>query len=144
MRRRRLTPWQRRATDESQRLSNDATGKLLAFTSVVEAGTGVVALLIPALLVKLLLGLETSGDGALLARCFGVALMALSLACWPGTGAWSTTALRGMLFYNAAIALYLGYLGAFEHLAGILLWPAVALHAVVAFLLLWMRRERPA
>ena len=51
-------------------------------------------------------------------------------------------AFRGMLTYNAAIAIYLGYLGVFEHLDGLLLWPAVLLHAIVALLLLWTLRER--
>ena len=46
------------------------------------------------------------------------------------------SALRGMLAYNALIALYLAYLGGLEHMAGTLLWPAVALHAAVTLLLL--------
>jgi len=37
-----------------------------------------------------------------------------------------------MLAYNALVALYLGYLGIVGHAWGALLWPAVALHAVVA------------
>ncbi len=47
-----------------------------------------------------------------------------------------------MSVYNALIALYLGYLGAFQHASGLLLWPAVLLHAVVAVLL--VRNERSA
>jgi hypothetical protein len=48
-----------------------------------------------------------------------------------------------MLTYNALIALYLAYLGTLGHLRGFLLWPAVALHAVVAALLVWTwRKER--
>src|SRR4030095_10138885 len=33
--------------------------------------------------VTLLLGTEVFGAGMLLARCFGIALLALGLACWP-------------------------------------------------------------
>ncbi len=48
-----------------------------------------------------------------------------------------------MLTYNALIALYLGYLGTVGHMQGLLLWPAVLLHAVVAvWLLLAERRGR--
>ena len=66
------------------------------------------------------------------------AAVALSFACWPGTRAdGSPAAFGGMLIYNAAIALYLGWLGMFAHLGGLLLWPAVVLHAIVAALLLW-------
>jgi hypothetical protein len=42
-----------------------------------------------------------------------------------------------MLTYNALIALYLIYLGTVGHLGGLLLWPGVVLHAVVALLLVW-------
>ena len=33
------------------------------------------------------------------------------------------------------IALFLAYLGAVEHVRGLLLWPAVAPHAIVALML---------
>jgi hypothetical protein len=80
----------------------------------------------------------TGGFGRLLpvARCFGVALLALGLACWPGPAAGNRwPALRGMLTYNSVIALFLAYLGAVEHVGGLLLWPAVGLHAAVALML---------
>jgi hypothetical protein len=119
----------------------NATTKLLAFASVVEAGTGIGVILVPALVVQLLLGLEISGDGMVLARVFGIALIALALACWPGQRVDGIAgAFRAMLTYNALIALYLGYLGAAVHLNALLLWPAVLLHALVAVLLLWSRR----
>jgi hypothetical protein len=47
-----------------------------------------------------------------------------------------------MLIYNLLIALYLGYLGTVAHVAGSLLWPAVALHAGVAAALLWTGRHQ--
>jgi hypothetical protein len=120
-----------------------ATRKLLAFTSVVEVGTGGVVMLAPALVVKFLLGVEISSDGTLLGRCFGIALVSLSFACWPGKRVDGSSApFRGMVIYNASIALFIGYLGAFQHLYGLLLWPAVVLHAIVALLLLWTARKR--
>ena len=75
--------------------------------------------------------------GNWLGRCFGIALLTLGLACWPGRqrAASGTPAFRAMLIYNALIALYLAFLGTVRHRAGLLLWPAVALHAVVALLL---------
>ena len=111
--------------------------KILGFASVVEVGTGLVLLIDPAIVVTLLLGAEVSGVGTLLGRCFGIALLALGLACWPSrqraeSGA---PAFRAMLIYNVLIALYLAYLGTVAHLGGLLLWPVVALHAVVALLL---------
>ena len=60
----------------------------------------------------------------------GIALIALGVACWPGR-----TALCGMLTYSALATAYLAYLGIRGHWVGPLLWPAVALHAVLTILL---------
>jgi len=116
---------------------------ILAFASVVEAGTGLVLMIDPALVVKLLLGADVSGVGIPLGRCFGIALLVLGLACWPSRqrSENSAPALRAMLTYNLLIALYLAYLGTAGHLGGLLLWPGVALHAVVALLLVWIWRN---
>lgn len=115
----------------------DTQRKILAFAAVVEVATGLTLAVDPSLVVRLLVGVEVSGVGTLLARCFGIALLALGLACWPDTerarGGGST--LRGMLVYNALIAIYLTFLGTVRHLEGWLLWPAVALHGAVALLL---------
>ena len=111
-----------------------AQRKVLVFSAVAEVATGLVLMLDPAVLAGLLLGAELSGVGLILARCFGVALLALGLA----------PAVRTLLIYNALIALYLGYLGASGQASGPLLWPVVALHAVVALLLVWTGRRTKA
>ena len=117
--------------------------KILAFAAVVEVATGFVLMIDPAIVIALLLGVEVSGAGSLLGRCFGIALLALGLACWPGRRRTESgsPAFRAMLAYNAMIALYLAYLGTGERLRGVLLWPGVALHAVVALLLIWAWRD---
>jgi hypothetical protein len=51
--------------------------KILAFAAIVEVGTGLFLMIDPAIIVKLLIGLEVSGAGMLLGRCFGIALLAL-------------------------------------------------------------------
>jgi Ca2+/Na+ antiporter len=118
-------------------------GKILAFAAVVEVGTALALMIDPAIVVTLLLGAEVSGVGMLLGRCFGVALLALGLACWPSRqrADSGSPAFRAMLTYNVLIALYLAYLGTFGHLRGLLLWPGVALHAAVALLLVWTWRD---
>jgi hypothetical protein len=119
--------------------------KILAFAAVTEAVTGLVLLVDPALVVQLLLGMAAAGVGALLARCFGIALIALALACWPGRqrARSGSPAARAMLAYNLLIALYLVYIGGWRA-GGLLLWPAVALHAAVALLLIraWSHERR--
>jgi Ca2+/Na+ antiporter len=117
--------------------------KILALAAVVEIGTGLLLVIDPAIVGALLLGAEVSGAGTLLGRCFGIALLALGLACWPSrqraeSGA---PAFRAMSVYNVLISLYLAYLGTVGHLGGLLLWPVVALHAVVALLLGWTWRD---
>jgi Ca2+/Na+ antiporter len=123
--------------------SLNTLGKILAFAAVVEVGTGLALMIDPAIVATLLLGADVSGAGTLLGRFFGIALLALGLACWPSRqrAESSSPAFRAMLIYNVLIALYLAYLGTVGHLWGLLLWPGVALHAAVALLLVWRWRD---
>jgi hypothetical protein len=119
---------------------------ILSFAAIVEIGTAVGLLVDPAIVVALLVRGEISDNWVVLARTLGITLLALGLACWPQRratvgGSATPTALRGMLAYNGLVALYLGYAGLALHLGGPLLWPAVALHALVAVLLVWTRRD---
>ena len=93
--------------------------QVLIFAAVGEAATGLALLVVPSLVGQLLLDQEF----------IGIALIALGIACWPGPP------LVGMLIYSTVVALYLAYLGFTGGLTGILLWPAVALHAVLSILL---------
>ncbi len=120
--------------------------RLLNFAATVEIGTGLVLVAAPGRVVTLLLGAVEWGEGMLLGRLAGIVLVALGLACWPeGRRAGScAAAFRGMLFYNSAIAFFLVYLFVGEHLGGVLLWPAVLLHVVVALLLVVANRAEQA
>ncbi len=122
---------------------DNARRKVLAFASVVEIATGAVLIIDPTVVVALLLGTGIAGAGIPLGRCFGITLLALGLACWPSAqrAEGSAAAAGGMLLYNALIALYLGWLGTLGNMRGLLLWPGVALHAVVALLLVWTSRH---
>jgi hypothetical protein len=121
--------------------------KTLALAVVLEVATGLALIFKPALVIRLLLGVEASGMEMVIGRCFGIALFGLSFACWPDRqrSKSGTAAFRGMLIYNALIAAYLIYLGTLGHLGGLMLWPAVMVHAVVMGLLLRaLRLEPPA
>jgi hypothetical protein len=122
-------------------------GRILAFAAIVECATGFALMVDPAIVVTLLVGAEVSGAGMMIGRCFGIALVALALACWPSSrrAAEVSPAFRAMVVYNLLITLNLVYLGAIGGWEGLLLWPAVALHAAVALLLvLTWRLERGA
>ena len=106
--------------------------RVLALAAASEAALGVALLLDPPIVFRLLLGAEASGAGLVLSRVAGIALLGLSLACWPDRGASvRRPALRAMLTYNALATLYLVYLGIGGEWVGRLLWPAVVLHAVL-------------
>ena len=111
---------------------------IMLFTAVVEIGTALVLLVNPELVVAWLLGTAADVTVQVVGRCFGIALLALAVAWWPDRPSAETARphLRGALTYNALIALFLAYLGTARHMGGVLLWPAVALHAVVSFLLI--------
>jgi hypothetical protein len=101
----------------------------LLVAAVAEAATGLALLIVPSLVGQLLLGEQLSGIAVPVARVAGIALIALGIACWPGPP------LAGMLTYSALVTLYLAYLGLAGGFAGVLLWPAVLLHALLtAFL----------
>jgi hypothetical protein len=110
--------------------------KVLAAASIVEGVTGLVAIVDPSLVGRLLLGSGLSDVGAQIGRCFGMAALAVGLACWPDRAGGSLAApRRAMLVYNLVIGGYLAVLGAGGRATGPLLWPAVAYHALVALAL---------
>ena len=103
--------------------------RVLILTAVAEAATGAALLIVPSLAGWLLFGEELTGVAIPVARVLGIALIALGVACWPGPP------LVGMLTYSAAITLYLAYVGVAGGVTGVLLWPAVVLHAILTALL---------
>ena len=103
--------------------------KVLIFAAVGEAATGLVLLIVPSLVGRLLFGEELTGVTIPVARVAGIALIALGVACWPGSP------LIGMLTYSALVTLYLAFVGFAGGLTGILLWPAVVLHLILTALL---------
>ena len=103
--------------------------KVLVLAAVSEAATGVALLIVPSLVGQLLFGVKLTGMAVTVARMTGIALIALGVACWPGTP------LVGMLAYNAAVTLYLAYVGFTGGSTGLLLWPAVVLHVILTALL---------
>jgi len=104
--------------------------KALVVAAVAEIATGVALLIVPSLVAQLLLGAELVGVAVTVARVTGIALIALGVACWPGTP------MVGMLTYSAGATLYLASVGIAGAATGILLWPAVVLHAILTALLL--------
>ena len=101
----------------------------LRFAAVAEVATGLALLVVPSLVGRLLLGWELAGVAIPVARVLGIALVALGVACCLGTPR------VGMLTYSSAVTLYLAWLGIHGEWVGLLLWPAVVLHAILTVFL---------
>lgn len=112
--------------------------KVLALAAAGEAAIGLVLLIYPPIVVKLLLDAEIAGAGIVVSRVAGISLIALGLTCWPSGGA--VRALYGMLTYSTLATLYLAYVAVGGEWAGAWLWPAVAVHAILTVLLVRARR----
>ena len=121
---------------------------LLALTGSIEAVTGLALLVDPAIVTRLLLGVEVSGVAIALGRVAGFGLLSLGLASVPRRNAAgdSASAFRAMLTYNLLDTLYLLYLGIGGEWVGRLLWPAVVLHGALTLLLAgtWFRARKTA
>jgi hypothetical protein len=110
---------------------------LLVVTALAEAGVGLTLLLSPPFVARLLLGVSLDAPAALIVgRIAGAALLSLGAACWLARDDGPSRARRGliaaMLLYNSAAAAVLANAGVGVGLVGVLMWPAVALHAVLA------------
>ena len=112
----------------------------LGLTAIIEAATGLALIVAPALVGRLLFGTEFTGVANPAARVTGIALLALGVACWPGS-----TALCGMLTYSGLATLYLLYLAVRGEWVGLLLWPVVVIHALLTALLAraWIQSRKP-
>ena len=127
------------------RKGNMPLKRLLSLAAIVEAVTGLVSLISPLLLTRLLFGAEVSGAGVAGGRIGGIALLGLAVACWPGeaSACARSAAFRGMLTYSLLAALFLAYLGIRGSSPGLLLWPGAAFHGVFSVLLVvaWLKER---
>jgi hypothetical protein len=110
---------------------------LRTVAAVIEAGAGLALLGLPSFTASLLLGTPLDSPAVVsLARVGGAAIAALAIVCWLARGDVHSPASRGvvvaLLFYNSAVAGVLALASLGHDLHGILLWPAVAFHIMMA------------
>jgi hypothetical protein len=116
--------------------SSSSVDALQTTTAVIEAGAGLALLCFPSITVALLLStpLETIA-GFTVARVAGAALLTLGAAFWLARGDTQSRAARGlvaaMVLYNSGAAMILAASGIRSQSVGIVLWPAVVLHAAM-------------
>ena len=119
--------------------------KILMLAALAEAGTGVILLAYPSIVVRLLFDAEIVGAGVIMSRLAGIALIGLGAACWPGAD--TRRAFYGMVTYSVLAMLFLIYIGVRGEGVGLLLWPGVVVHAILIALLggAWLKqRKNPA
>jgi hypothetical protein len=109
---------------------------LFATTAVIEAGAGLALLCLPSAAAKLLLGAPLQEPAAFtVARVGGAGLFTLGIACWLARSDTESSAARGlttaMVIYNLGVAFILGAAGLRLQPVGVILWPAVVLHAAM-------------
>jgi hypothetical protein len=105
--------------------------KLLIAAALGEALFGVFVFLVPELARDLLFGREAAAGGVMLTRAASIALVGLGVACFPRG---QRQGLYGLLTYSVLVLLFLIVMG-ISGAAGILLWPAVFIHALTSALL---------
>ena len=110
---------------------------LLAVIAFFEAAFGLLLLVFPAGIVRLIFNAELAGIGTIAGRVAGIAIFALGVACWKGGT--PEGALNGLLVYSVLVALYVLLIGIRGGFTGALLWPVVGIHAGLAIVL---ARER--
>src|SRR5438874_5978885 len=110
--------------------------RFLILTAIIEAATGLGLIAVPAIVVRLLFGAEISGASIPLGRVAGAALLALGMVCLLARDDTQSRTARGlvvaMLIYNVVATAVLAFAGVGLGLHGVVLWPAVVLHAAMA------------
>lgn len=113
---------------------------VLALAALAEAGTGLLLLVSPQLVIHLLFDFEVGDIGVIMSRLAGIALIGLGVACWPGNSA--VQQIYGMLTYSTLAMLYLIRIGLRGESVGPLLWPAVVAHVILVGLLVGARFKK--
>lgn len=110
--------------------------RLLMATALGEAAFGVFVFLAPNLVFVLLFGSGPVAGAPIMTRIAGLALVGLGVACYPSG---PRQGLHGLLTYGVLVTLYLTAVG-IGGAAGVSLWPAIAVHAILSLLLIVAQR----
>ena len=121
-------------------MSNTMNERLLFNASaIVEILTGLALLVAPLFVIGLLLGDGLGPIGVAVARVLGIGLISVGVAGWESQGQDSRLTPRaGLCIYNVGAAIVFVILGTTGGMNGILLWPAVVLHALIGVMMLWV------
>jgi predicted Na+-dependent transporter len=106
---------------------------LIRIAGAVELATGLGLIVVPQWVAWLLFRAGLQDVGPVFARVCGIALFSIALGCAPRSFfRGRSSVLAAMLALNGLLALYLALYALTGGATGVLLWPAVAVHAVLA------------
>jgi hypothetical protein len=118
--------------------------QFLIYTSIVEAITGILLVVLPVSIVSFLFEIEFNDKvGIILSMIAGAAIFSLSLICWLlRDHDVASLAVQGLLAYNASITVILLY-GRFSFgLQGWVLWSIIIFHGVQSLQCLRFLRKK--
>ena len=122
---------------------NQTVVRLAAWIEIIVGASFILALNTQS---HLIFGTTTEGSGVHFAQLAGIALIALGIACLPSNhAATRRVAVRILLIYNIAATILFAWIGVATTLRGVVLWPVVIMHAVLAIVLgMSLRKEGSA
>ena len=111
----------------------------------LEVLTGLALIVAPSLLARFLFGSDLNAAGEATGRISGFVMLCLAAGCWPRAGEsgrhQALVPLVALSWLATAFLVITGLIGAN---VGLLLWPAAALHLILAVLLTWTWATAPA
>ena len=112
--------------------------------SGLEVLTGLGLVVVPSLLARLLFGSDMNAAGEVTGRIAGLVMVCLAAGCWPHIVESGRQALVPLVVLNWLATAFLVVTGLIGANVGVLLWPAAALHLILAVLLTWSWIGAPA
>lgn len=135
--------------DSRVRSSSDSQGKatwqrtvllIAAWFEILVGASFVLALNLQS---QMLFGATVEGAGAGFGRLAGIALIGLGVACLPAKLEEARQrAVRVLFVYNIGAAILIAWIGATTTFSGVVLWPIVLVHAVIALALALSLRQK--
>jgi hypothetical protein len=114
--------------------------------SGLEVLTGVGLIVAPSLLARFLFGSDLNAAGEATGRISGLVMLCLAAGCWPRASGAEAPALMPLMALSWLAAAFLIITGLIGATVGMFLWPAAALHLILAILLTraWIGSRRAA
>jgi hypothetical protein len=110
---------------------------VITAAACLEIVVGATFLAVPDFLCRLLFAAAPEGVAIPLARLAGLALLGLGIAGLPSKLAGSTRGtVLGLLAFNVGATVFFAWVAVATTFSGLMLWPVVILHAVIAVALL--------